>query len=218
MTTGQMMIEFAKIHVEAALKAAAINGEIKEELGNPYDTESNLNRINTYMWESEKRLTRFSQAAFSLTGSIRPKNAGAPNPTRGTEQERENVINQLQNYYDFNIPWSINLNFDLSVNKGLPSNRDTLAFTAATLRFDFDVNVTANWKVNMASGYNFATKLPSYTQLNVIRNLHCWELRFQFVPYPKEFLSYNIQINVKSPVLQELKLSRKQQINNFSQF
>jgi hypothetical protein len=34
------LIEFAKLHVEAALKAAATNGEIKEELGNPYDTES----------------------------------------------------------------------------------------------------------------------------------------------------------------------------------
>jgi hypothetical protein len=184
----------------------------------PYDTDSNFNRVNTYMWQSEKRLTRFSQAAFSLAGSIRPKNTTTVNPTRGSEQEREFVVNNLQGYYDFNIPWSINLNFDLSVNKGTRDNIDSLVFTAATLRFDFDVNVTANWKVNMASGYNFATKLPSYTQLNVIRNLHCWELRFQFVPYPKQFVSYNIQINVKSPVLQELKLSRKQQINNFSQF
>jgi hypothetical protein len=36
----EAMIEFAKLHVEAALKAAATNGEVKEELGNPYDTES----------------------------------------------------------------------------------------------------------------------------------------------------------------------------------
>lgn len=187
-------------------------------LFDPYDTDSSFRKINTFMWESEKRLTRFSQAAFSLAGSIRPKNSGAVNPTRGSEQEREHVINNLQGYYDFNIPWSINLNFDINVAKGLQGNKDTVVFTAATLRLDFDVNVTPNWKVNMASGYNFATNLPAYTQLNVIRNLHCWELRFQFVPYPKEFVSYNIQINVKSPVLQELKLSRKQQINNFSQF
>lgn len=33
------MIEFAKLHVESALKAASINAETKEEYGNPYDTD-----------------------------------------------------------------------------------------------------------------------------------------------------------------------------------
>ena len=33
------MIEFAKMHVEAALKAASIYAESEEECGNPYDPE-----------------------------------------------------------------------------------------------------------------------------------------------------------------------------------
>lgn len=32
-------IEFAKLHVEAALKEASISAETKEESGNPYDTD-----------------------------------------------------------------------------------------------------------------------------------------------------------------------------------
>ena len=32
-------IEFAKMHVEAALKEASISAETKEESGNPYDTD-----------------------------------------------------------------------------------------------------------------------------------------------------------------------------------
>lgn len=34
-----LMIEFAKLHVEAALKEVSINAETKEESDNPYDTE-----------------------------------------------------------------------------------------------------------------------------------------------------------------------------------
>ena len=35
------LIKFCvKYHVEAALNAAAANGDVKEELGNPYDAES----------------------------------------------------------------------------------------------------------------------------------------------------------------------------------
>lgn len=184
----------------------------------PYDTDSNFRKINTFMWDSRKQLTRFTNASFTLTGSIRSKNGTALNPTRGNKQEQDFVMNNLHEFYDFNIPWTLNFNFNFSVNKGTFSNPDTLIYSAATLSFDFDVNVTDNWKVNLVSGYNLANSEFSYTQLNVIRNLHCWELRFQFVPIPRQFVSYNIQINVKSPVLQELKLSRKQQFNNLSQF
>lgn len=38
-TIYKAMIEFAKLHVEAALKEASINAETKEESDNPYDTE-----------------------------------------------------------------------------------------------------------------------------------------------------------------------------------
>jgi lipopolysaccharide assembly outer membrane protein LptD (OstA) len=184
----------------------------------PYDTDSAYKRINTFMWESEKRLTRFTNATLTIAGNLRPKTT-TPAPTRGSEQEREHVINNLRGYYDFNIPWSLRLNFDLNITKGNSDNPDSLILSAAALRFDFDVNVTKNWKLNITSGYNFAQKDFIYTQLNVIRNLHCWELRFQYTAYPVQFRSYNIQINVKSAVLQELKLSRKQQrFDNFNEF
>lgn len=175
----------------------------------PYTTDSSFRRINTFMWESDRRLTRFTSASIALGGRIQPKRKTPLNPTRGSDQEREYILNNPQGFYDFNIPWSLNLNFDLNIQKGNTTNIDTLLLTAAAIRFDFDVNVTKNWKLNLTSGYNFATKLPAYTQVNVVRDLHCWELRFQWTAYPVQQRNYNIQINVKSSMLQELKLSRK---------
>lgn len=42
----QNMIEFAKLHVEAALKEASINAETKEECGNPYNPEDYYYVVN----------------------------------------------------------------------------------------------------------------------------------------------------------------------------
>jgi len=184
----------------------------------PYTTDSQMRRINTYMWESDHRLTRFTNATLTLAGNIRPKTAAAT-PTRGSEQEREYIVNNMKGYYDFNIPWSLRMNLDFNITKGQSGNVDTILLSAAALRFDFDVNVTKNWKAVITSGYNFAQKDFIYTQLNVIRNLHCWELRFQYTAYPIEYRSYNVQVNVKSAALQEMKLSRKQQrFDNFTEF
>jgi hypothetical protein len=184
----------------------------------PYAVDTLNRRVNTYMWESDHRLTRFTNATLTLAGNLRPKST-ASTPTRGSEQERDYIVNNMRGYYDFNIPWSLRMNVDFNIIKGAPGNTDTLALAAAALRFDFDVNVTKNWKVNITSGYDFARKDFIYTQLNVIRNLHCWELRFQYTAYPIEYRSYNVQVNVKSAVLQEMKLSRKQQrFDNFNEF
>jgi hypothetical protein len=200
----------------------ALNGAMTINMDatfDPYATDSQFRKINTYMWEKERRLTRFTNASLAIAGRIAPKNTAAPTPTRGSEQEREFVMNNLRGFYDFNIPWSVNVNFNLSMSKGAPGNMDTLRLTTAALNFTFDVNITKNWKLDITSGYDFAKKDFIYTSLNVIRNLHCWELRFQYIPYPATFRSYNIQINVKSPVLQELKLSRKDtRFNSGNQF
>jgi hypothetical protein len=186
----------------------------------PYATDAQFRKINRYMWEKYRRLTRFSDATLAISGRIAPKNITPPTPTRGSAQEREFIVNNIMGFYDFNIPWSLNFNFNLNMTKGMPGNMDTIRLSAATFNFSFDVNVTKNWKLDLTSGYDLARKDFVITSLNVIRNLHCWELRFQYIAYPIVNRTYNIQINVKSPVLQELKLSRRDNatFNNFSQF
>jgi hypothetical protein len=71
-----------------------------------------------------------------------------------------------------------------------------------------DLSLTQKWKITCSTSYDFLQKdfiLPNFT---VYRDLHCWDLRFNFIPYgPRK--SYSIDLNVKASVLQDLKLSRK---------
>ena len=77
-----------------------------------------------------------------------------------------------------------------------------------TLGFSGEVNITPKWKVGVTSGWDFEAKGLSYTSINVYRDLHCWEMRFNWIPLGTR-QSWNFSINVKASVLQDLKLNKK---------
>jgi hypothetical protein len=77
-----------------------------------------------------------------------------------------------------------------------------------TLRVMGDLNITAKWKVTAQTGYDFEQHDFAFTQISIYRNLHCWEMRFSWIPYGYQ-KSWNFQINAKSSLLQDLKLTKK---------
>lgn len=104
---------------------------------------------------------------------------------------------------DFSIPW--NLRIDYSYNYSKPQNQKNIS---QALSFSGDLSLTKNWKIGFRSGYDFKMNKLTTTSLNVYRDLHCWEMRISIVPigYLK---SYSFQINVKSAMLQDLKLTKR---------
>ncbi|MEN9339778.1 MAG: hypothetical protein RIQ62_1090, partial [Bacteroidota bacterium] len=48
----------------------------------------------------------------------------------------------------------------------------------------------------------------TYTSFTIYRDLHCWEMRLNLIPFGL-LKSYNFTLNVKSTVLQDLKLVRR---------
>jgi hypothetical protein len=109
------------------------------------------------------------------------------------------------------VPWSLNIQYNLSWSKA-----GMLATTTQTVRVGGDVNITNKWKIGFDSNYDFTRKEFSYTSLNVYRDLHCWELQFNWIPFGFR-QSYNVTINVKSAVLQDLRLTRKRDWYDFNQ-
>jgi hypothetical protein len=77
-----------------------------------------------------------------------------------------------------------------------------------TLGVSGEVNVAPKWKITFNTGWDFETKALSYTSVNIYRDLHCWEMRFSWIPIGFR-KSWNFTINVKASVLQDLKLNKK---------
>ena len=107
-------------------------------------------------------------------------------------------------YVDFKIPWSIRFSYNINYARiGYLEGRIT-----QSLRFNGDLSITEKWKVDFNSGYDFEQKKFTETRLNIIRDLHCWEMVLGWVPYGR-YQSYNFTIKAKSSLLQDLKLSKR---------
>ncbi len=106
-------------------------------------------------------------------------------------------------FVDFDIPWRIALTYNL--NYRLNGNKDVIT---QVIDMNGEVNVTKNWRVGFKTGYDFKLEKLSYTSFDIYRNLHCWEFSLGVVPFGSR-QSYNFQINVKSSILQDLKLNRR---------
>jgi hypothetical protein len=121
-----------------------------------------------------------------------------------------NVEEYYGDYVDFDIPWSVRVDYSFSYTKP----RDEIRIIQ-TIRASGDFSLTPNWKIGFNSGYDLDKKQFTTTNLSIYRDLHCWEMRISVVPFGT-YKSYNFQINAKSSILQDLKYSkRKAWYDNF---
>jgi hypothetical protein len=76
------------------------------------------------------------------------------------------------------------------------------------MNFDGSINITQNWKGQFRSGWDFQKNEVSYTSITLLRDLHCWQMSFNWVPFGR-YQSYYFRINVKSAMLQDLKYEQR---------
>jgi hypothetical protein len=166
---------------------------------------------NELMISNGKGLGRFARNDIALSTRLRSKNKKNQTTSSQNNQADEETmrdINQNRNgYVDFTIPWTLNLNLVYRQLRSFSNGNDTLINSAA-LTFDGDFSLTKNWKVGIMSGYDFVQEKITPTEITVYRDLHCWEAQFRIIPFGI-LKSYSIQINVKSSLLQDLKLQRR---------
>lgn len=100
--------------------------------------------------------------------------------------------------------WSTTLNLSYSLNKSNPSNpRETFWVNTNT-----DIQVTKNWKVKYSARFNILDKELVSHGFSIYRDLHCWELSLNWTPSGFGQGVY-LKINVKSPMLRDLKIEQK---------
>jgi hypothetical protein len=179
----------------------------------PYDYDFTNNRsIDRTMWDAGKGLARFRRANASVGGSLRSitDKTDDNKPERQTEEyQRLLSYGRYANYADFNVPWNLSFSYNMDISKRyMPETlKDTIEFNHMSM-FSGDVNITPRWKLAVTSGYNFTTKQLSVTQVEIFRDLHCWEMRLSTIPFgPNK--NFTFTLNVKAQILQDLRLIRR---------
>ena len=169
----------------------------------PYITnKEKTNHINQFELNTNNRLARLT--SFSTTIGFTLNDKTFSGKKKKEEEEKEDAEEQERDFYA--IPWSLNANYSLSYNKGYKSS--AFADTTQSLNFSGNLKLTKKWKIGFRSGYDFDAKELTYTSIDIYRDLHCWELLFNYIPigYHK---SYTLTIRVKAAALRDLKYEKK---------
>jgi hypothetical protein len=167
-------------------------------------------RVDEYAWKAGS-LGRITSASIALNTNLNPNARKNEQNSRDKimqsdlpQQEKDFLLKDPSSYIDFEIPWSMRVNYNLSYSH--PINQPSKI--TQTLQFSGDVSLSEKWKVNFVSGYHFESKEFTQTTITVARDLHCWTMNFNWVPFGR-FTSYNFSIHVKASVLQDLKMERR---------
>ncbi len=190
-------------------------------------------KINRFSWQNGQGLGNLSRFNTAISLNLKAKGASETESknSRGDfiDQNINNQdINNLEEldiqdaadleyiyknpdeYVDFNIPWSLRISYSINVNQsGLLEST-----IRQTLTFSGNLSLTPKTKINFRSGYDLEKNKFTQTSLGVNRDLHCWQLSFNWIPFGRN-QSFNLIIRPKSALLQDLKLQKRKSFQDF---
>lgn len=166
-------------------------------------------RVNKYAWTEKNgisKLGRLTQANLSFGMQFKSKKGQEQAQANEEAIEEDNLLpGDYSNYTDFNVPWDIG--FDYSFNYRGPTQLGGKSSFTQTLGFRGNLNLTDKWRISMTTNFDIMAKEFSFTTFNVNRDLHCWQMAFNFIPFGQR-RSYSFTINAKSSLLKDLKLTK----------
>ncbi|AMM51486.1 hypothetical protein TH61_10305 [Rufibacter sp. DG15C] len=175
----------------------------------PYQYDQNNRRIDRLLVEggglSFARITSlYFNTSFELNPTARKQqqNSTAPPPTNLPSLQRDLTA---ADYVAFNIPWTLAI--DLTSNFGRDFENGKLENQATSAGINGSVTLTDKWMFNYTTNYDFKNKMLSYTNIAITRDLHCWQMSINWVPFGP-YQMYSININAKSSILQDLRIRR----------
>jgi hypothetical protein len=192
-----------------------------------YGLSKNGTTINTFAFAQNKKLMRLTNFSVSLDFDLGKllggdKNKQASGSSRqqstrpvSTPQDQQGgmtnsaISDQSGSLYDeygysvFDVPWSMRVSYNINYSK--PAFKSLLT---QTLSVSGDVKLTKKMAFTYTSGYDFTHKEITMTQISITRDLHCWDMSFNWIPNGTMKM-WNFTIRVKAAVLSDLKYERR---------
>lgn len=196
-------------------------------------------RINKFAWNNGDGLGNLSRGNVAIGLNLKPKGSKSNDSDTNTNNTQNGMsqggINnsdpnnpflpdQIENqvagnvnqfisrdpsqYVPFDVPWALNVNYSFNyTRRGFDE-----AIITQTLNFNGNLSITDKTRIGINSGYDIKNKEMTVTRINVGRDLHCWTLNFNWVPFgPRQ--SYFVEIRVNSQLLKDLKLDKRSRSN-----
>ena len=175
-------------------------------------------KVNRFEWNENGRLARMTKANLALNLRFASKKGGKKKQQKQQQQDDNgdddgysgfnqdpNKHGMRRDYFGVNwdVPWNLTVNYNINYSK--PLYEETIT---QSLKGNGDISLTKNWKFQFESWYDFEKKDISYARVGILRNLHCWEMKMDWVPIGSR-QNYSFKISVRASLLQDLKYEKK---------
>lgn len=190
----------------------------------PYKVNENGVKVNQFLWDTDRKLfappshTWRLGFTYSLNQNTFNKTDNQPQAVPDGMIAVEDALTARDVYIDWDNTWSVNIsyNFNYVITQKMQNDGTYMkqidVINAASL--SGNVNITDKWKI----GYNLKFDIKeldlSYANLSVYRDLHCWEMSFNWVPFGGA-KSWSFTINVKAPSLNSLKYEKQKDMRDY---
>lgn len=189
-------------------------------------------RIDRYAWNNGQGIGNLSTLNTAISFSLQPKGSetsedrdrnamGPPNTLMnpegieespfGTEEEKEYILQNPEEYVDFDLPWSLRVSYNINRRK---TGLEDAMISSHGLQFSGSLGLTGKTQISFNSGYDLKNKDFTQTRVTVNRDLHCWTLDFFWVPFGR-YQSFGLTIRPKASLLQDLKIEKRRSFNDF---
>ena len=173
-------------------------------------------KINRFAIQEGQGLLRLTNASVSLSYSLSGEGAGKGNDgTDGKASGAGASANYQRIYYhpitgeyipggwvyymNPNVPWSINMSYSFSYNRGYQfSNGQKITKNnyMQTLNLNGNIKLTPRLSLNMSTGFDLMALKMTTTQLSARYDLHCFNIDVSWIPNGQwESWSFRIQAN-----------------------
>ncbi|MBR5092911.1 MAG: LPS-assembly protein LptD [Bacteroidales bacterium] len=168
--------------------------------------EGRLFRMDNSTWSAQ---LSYSLNNKTFSGDKDSKSEGRPTRTIIQTPIGYNSSLLTGGYVDFSVPWNVSFSYTFShVDRYVAREMNFKSETIQSITLSANVSLTKNWRLAMSTGYDIANHGMSYTTVDIYRDLHCWEMRFSWVPFGY-YQSWFFQINIKADALRDVKYEKR---------
>ena len=127
------------------------------------------------------------------------------------KQERKKKDEEVDDgYVKTEFPWSVSLSYSLAYGNGTEFDYEKMYYKmifTQSLILNGNIGLGHGWKVSASMTYNFEYKKVTACNINISRDLHCWNMTASINPIGP-FKSYTFHIGVNASILSDLKYDK----------
>ncbi|OYU84183.1 MAG: organic solvent tolerance protein OstA [Flavobacterium sp. BFFFF2] len=195
----------------------------------PYAINRNGTRLDKFNIDNGGSLFRMTSANLTMNYTVTPgsdsdkkkdtqtgQNGGRPDDLFGRatdlgdnqkslfDDKAKTDSKDVPAFYSHHFPVSLTLAYSVTYSNNNRENKVTSNSIMATTNID----LSSKWKVGISSGYDFANKGVTYTQLRFERDLLSWRMSLNWVPIG-DYANWGFFIGIKSGVLSDIKWDKR---------